>query len=153
MTHSTLVTRRVAGLALPLQYQASPKLYKSVTVAQLVVPDLKPGDLVHVTGTGQVQLPAGLARAMQARYLKATKSTDNSSTEGLLLDRAMGHNVTEAQHYGILSAAGSFLANELFSGDVTVMLVMYAAGLSGNPDDIRSLAVKYVELRADRWSA
>lgn len=148
-TYATLLTRTRVGTALPLAYQAVPKLYKSVTVAQLQVTGLIPGDLVRVWGAGQVELPAGLSRAMHCRYLKATVTADNSSTEGLLLDRPMGHNVTDLQHYGFLPASGSFVAGGAFIGAVQIMLVMYAAGLSGNPDDPRSLTVKYVELRAD----
>lgn len=149
MNYTTLVTRSRIGTALPLAYQAEPKLYKSITVAQLIIPGLAAGDLVHVSGKGQVELPAGLSRAMHARYLKATKTTTNASTEGVLLDRPMGHNVTDLQHYSLLSADGSFVVTAEWAGTVTVMLVMYAAGLSANPDDPRSLSVKYVELRAD----
>jgi hypothetical protein len=152
VTYTTHVTRSVKGAALPLAYQASPKLYQSVTVAELALSGLQAGDLVHVSGTGQVQMPAGVPltfRAMHCRYLKATKTASNAYDEGLLLAKPMGVNFTEAQHYSLQSAAGSFLVTAAVAGSVRLMLVMYAAGLSGVPDDPRSLSVKYVELRAD----
>jgi hypothetical protein len=152
MTYATYRTNFVAGTKLPLAYQLSPKLYKSVTVARLVLTDLAVGDLVQAYGAGQAELPpvsTGPDRAMHARYLKATKTGSNVYTEGVLLDRPMGVDFTQAQKYSLLTAAGSFVVTEALAGSVTVMLVMYAANLSQQATDARSLGVKYVELRAD----
>jgi hypothetical protein len=149
VTYSTRVTRFVVGSSLPLAYQVEPKLYQSVTVARLPLTDLAPGDLVHVTAAGQAATRDGITRAMHARYLKATKTADNASTEGLLLARPMGVNFDNLDHYSLLTAAGSFVVDPVWAGTVTLMFVMYAANLAQQPDDPRSLEVKYVELRAD----
>jgi hypothetical protein len=151
--YATYRTTGVVGKTLPLAYQLLPKWYNSVTVARLILTDLAVGDLVHAYGAGQAELLSyptlGPDRAMHCRFLKVTKTDNNSSLEGLVLDRPMGHNFTQAQHYSLLTAAGSFVVTAALAGTVQVMLVMYAAALSGIATDTRSLSVKYVELRAD----
>lgn len=148
--YSTQVLRRQPGPPLPLAYQLEPKLYKSVTVAQLVVTGLEAGDFVRANGAAEVEILAdGPERAMCACYLKATKTTSNVHNEGLLLQRPMGVNILKSAHYGMFHVAGSFLVTDALAGAVNVMFVMYAANVSGNPSDARSLASKYVELRAD----
>ena len=147
-TYSTSATRAPLATRLPLAYRGTPGIdvsYTYVPVAKLVIDDLQPGALFQADAAGEASTVDGVRKAMHARYLKATTTGSIHPSEGILLARAMGTNITADTHHSVLTASGSFVAAT--PGPVQLIFVMYAASLSG-PKNHRSLLVDYVELRA-----
>lgn len=147
-TYTTSVTRAPLATRLPLAYRGTPGVdvsYTFVPVAKLVIDDLQPGDLVQADAAGEASTVDGVRKAMHARYLKATATGSIYPSEGILLARAMGTNITADTHHSVLTASGAFVVAT--PGPVQLIFVMYAASLSG-PKNRCSLLVDYVELRA-----
>jgi hypothetical protein len=147
-TYTTCATRAPLATKLPLAYRGTPGVdvtYTYVPVAKLVIDDLQPGDLVQVDAAGEASTVDGIRKAMHGRYLKATTTGSICPSEGILLARAMGTNVTADIHHSMLTASGALVAAA--AGPVELIFVMYAASLSG-PKNRASLLVDYVELRA-----
>jgi hypothetical protein len=153
MTATTQFTRSVVTAKVPLAYQLGPpKLYQSVIAARLPLVDLVVGEVVLAFGRVEVELPQGPddpARAMLCSFLKLTWTGSTSHTEGVRLVDPMGTNPLKSQHYGLQEPTGAVAITATWTGAASVLLVVYAAGLSG-PDDPRSLTVKYANLRTVR---
>jgi hypothetical protein len=99
--------------------------YQNCVAIEVVVPEVIPGDVLEVESTVQVTTEFTW-NVMIARYLLVSDVSDNPLV-GTRIERPMGENFNNDIHHKMVSADGSFVVPEGWTGPVYVSQVMYTA--------------------------
>lgn len=142
-------TRARVWTSVPITIGYAPRAYR--VAARLAFTDLRPGDVVDLSGVVQLTTPYTY-NVMACRYILVSSTAGPGPTGGTYVARPMGGNFNRDVHHHTLPVTGSYVVpGDFGGGPLYFSLVVYSASTAAKPG--HKLALDWVEWTAKIYRA